>query len=295
MVVLCLGLLPADGTRCCAEDAAKPQARAASAAKKSAPARSKPATAKGGTLLGVIVNALGDDPGGNRRRVQAVQDQNIRNLEAQFRPQFQQLLYTELAFLRRACAPDAKPFVEVAKAAKADLRGPLHEYVASMYGPRFQGGPTAVDPRAAMQKLIVPLVEAKLGPEKARLYRQECDKRAEARKHAVVVNLVAALDERLVLTAGQRAKLVESLSAKYENSWESNCEYFAFSGEYLPSIPEQSIVPLLSREQKSVWRDTSSRNGQVFFGMPINRGGQFGEGAEIQEISRMVEEVKNDR
>ncbi len=164
------------------------------------------------------------------RRAQAAEDQNIRNLEAQFRPQFQQLLYVELAFLRRACKPDAKPFAEVAKAAKADLRVPLREYVVSRSGARqvTGGGPNAADPRLEIRKLLVPLVEAKLGPEKARLYRQECDKRTEARKHAVVMNLVAALDERLVLTAQQRAKLVQSLSANYENAWDQYLEMSSF-------------------------------------------------------------------
>jgi hypothetical protein len=269
----------------------------AAAAQKVAPEAAKPA-AKNRSLLGAIVEALGGNARDGNNQQQAAEDQNIRNQEAQFRPQFEQVLYIELAFMRRACKPDAKPFAEVAKAAKADLRVPLREYVVKMNapGPANAGGANAVDPRAAMQKLLLPLVKEKLGPAKADVYRQECEKRSEARKHAVVVNLVAALDERLVLTAPQRAKLVESLSANYENPWDQCFEMFAFNNQNdLPAIRDASIVPFLDEQQKSVWGKTTKQNyGQVFFGQ-ITRDPFGGESAEIQEIAHLAEEARNDK
>ena len=270
---------------------------AAPAPQKVKPERAKPAT-KRESLLGTIVNALGGDDRNNRDPgVRAIEDQNIRNLEAQFRPQFQQLLYVELAFLRRVCKPDAKPFAEVAKAAKAGLHVPLREYVVSRYGARRRGrgDSNAVDPRSEMQKLLMPLVEADLGPEKSRLYRQECDSRAEARKHAVVLNVVAALDERLLLTAQQRAKLVQSLSSNYERAWDPLLEGFAWGNQgYVPSIRDESLVPLLDERQKGVWDQTVKQNGQVFVGRVF---GDLlgGDAAEIQEIARIAEEVQDGR
>jgi hypothetical protein len=334
--LLCLALAPARGARSFAADpppakaatapaakkaapAANPKGaamsliftpapaanNAAPAAKKAAPPRAQPA-ARRGSLLGAIVNALGGDDlaaekqrEAAQRQQEAAMDQNVRNLEAQFRPQFEQLLYTELAFLRRSCKPDAKPFVEVAKAAKAELHVPLREYVVAQYMPQMrvrragQADDTIENPRVAMQKLLMPLAEAKLGREKARLYRVEFGKREEERKHAVIMSLVAALDERLVLTSAQRAKLVESLSPKYEDSWESYCQMFAFNGQYMPSIPNQAVAPLLDERQKGAWREMSSLNGRVRFGISINGNMQFGQATEVQEIARMVEEVKD--
>ena len=70
----------------------------------------------------------------------------------------------------------------------------------------------------------------------------------------MVLNVVAALDERLVLTAQQRAKLVQSLSANYQHAWDQLLEELAFSNQNsLPSIRDESIVPLLDDRQKSVW------------------------------------------
>ncbi len=262
------------------------------AAVKAVPA--KPA-AKKGTLADAIINVFGGGQALVNRPVAgrpvANQDQQLRAMEAQYRPQFQQMLYMELAILRRACKPDAKTFLNVARTSKADLHAPLREYAAALNTPRMRSA--ADDPRAAVQKMLAPLAEAKLGAEKGRLYRQECDKRLQARKHATIMNLVAALDGRLVLTSRQRGKLVESLTAKYDYSWEQYLEIYGGFNQFFPMVPESSIVPVLDEKQKSVWQETAKMNGQIFFGGMFFRGAQFGEAEEIQEIARMVEDVKD--
>jgi hypothetical protein len=311
--LLYLGLLAADGSRCNAAEPFPPLAPNAKvvdwvdgdgtlivtngeaiADKPNSTVPAKP-PAKQGTLADAIINAFGGDADAARRRAEAAQEQQFRALEAQFRPQFQQVLYVELALLRRSCKPDAKPFVEVAKAAKAELRVPLHKYVIAMNSPQNESAAATNEPRLAVQKLLLPLAAAKLGPEKARLYRQQCDKRAEARKHAAVVNLVAALDERLVLTAPQRAKLVESLSAKYEKVWEQYCDNDEVK-QCLSSIPEQSVFPLLDEKQKIVWQETlRPTNGDWSVDAVDTSMPDLDDAPEIQEIARLVENVKDDR
>lgn len=253
------------------------------------PAEAAPAAKEAPSLLEAIGNALANDPGGKRRlaAIAAAEELQIRQAEAQWRPQFEQNLYIELALLRRACKPDAKLFAEVAKAAKAGLHVPLRQYVRAV---DFQGYQAeANDPRSAVQKLLVPLAERKLGPEKARLYRKECDQLAESRKHAAIMNMVVALDQRLVLTAAQRAKLVEVLSAKYTPFREAPLDYNSL-------LVDQVVVPLLNEKQKQVWQETPRQNDEendaadVMIDAP-----DLGEAAETQEIARMVQEVKDGR
>jgi len=311
-VLLCLGLMPAAHALCFAADPpaapaynlTAPPARAPAAVLRKVEA-AKPAGNRG--LLGTIVEALGDDRDADMRRrrviedqnarnMAAVGDQNVRTMEVRLRPQFQQLLYVELAFLRRACQPDAKPFAEVAKAAKAELQAPLHEYVVTRYSAtsRPRPGSNSADPRSEVKKLLMPLVEAKLGPEKTRLYRQECEKRAEARKHAVVLNLVALLDERLDMTAQQRAKLVESFSANYESGWDPFVEIYGLSNPSLfPSIRDESIIPLLDERQKGMWEQAQKLNGAQFVGRIVRS--PMSDAAEIQEIAHIAEEVQDGR
>jgi hypothetical protein len=276
-----------DGDAVVFDDSEVPKAKPADA--KQAPAKQ---AAKKGTLADAIVGALVGDADAERKRVQAVQEQQVRAQEAQYRPQFEQMLYVELALLRRSCKPDAKMFVDVAKAAKAGLHVPLRKYVLAMVSQRQ--GATPDEPRVAMQKLLMPLAEAKLGPEKTRLFRQECDKRAEARKRTTVANLVVALDERLVLTADQRAKLVEALSAKYDNSWGQYCEAGTDFSQCLPCVPEETIIPLLDAKQKIVWQKSAKLEGEQYDTGELIVD-QSGDAVEIQEISRLVENVKDDR
>ncbi len=254
--------------------------------------------AKKESLLGAIFDSFGGGGNANQGNMQIIEDQNIRNMEAQYRPQFQAALYEELAFLRRVCKPEAKPFAEIVKAANAELHVPLRNYVTLFYRPRGRdSGRNAsnADPRSEIRNLLIPLAEAKLGPEKARTFRKECDQRAEAHKRAVVLNVVALLDERLVLTADQRAKLVKSLSTNYEYAWEQFFAMFAWGNQnYLPSIRDESIVPLLDERQKRGWEQSSKQNGQVFFGNAFqNPLGLEGEAKEIQEIAHIAEEAQN--
>jgi hypothetical protein len=256
-------------------------------------APAKPAV-KTGTLADALIGLFGGETAADRRQAQAALEQQIRAQEAECRPVFQQTLYVELALLRRSCKPDAKVFAAVAKAAKADLHVSLHEYVVAMNSPQVQGEITSGQPaRSVVQKLLITLAKAKLGPEKAQLYRQECDKRTEARKHAVLVNLVAALDERIVLTAQQRAKLVGSLSAKYDKSWEQYETLNDFS-QCLQLIPEGSLLPLLDPKQKIVWQDIAKQDGSWQVDQEVELA-EPGDATETQEIARMVENVKDDR
>ena len=101
------------------------------------------------------------------------------------------------------------------------------------------------------------------------------------------------LDERLVLTAQQRAKLVKSLSANYENSWDQFVEMFGIGGQVLPTIRDESIVPLLDDQQKNVWGQATKQSG-IYGGM-IVRNFLPGDATEIQEIAHIVEEGQNDR
>ncbi len=289
--------------------------KAAPATKKGAPATitmhaarpAKPA-ANRGSLLGAIVNVLGGDVDGTRQAAmqqqqQAMQDQQLRQWEANFRPQFEQMLYAELAFVRRSCKPDAKPFAEVAKAAKADLRAPIRQYVCAVYMPQMRpqlpgnANETSDNPRQAMQKWLTTLVEAKLGREKVRLYRDECGKRAEARKHAVIQNLVAAVDDRLVLTAAQRANWSIRSRRNTRTRGKTTSSTSPITPNTCRRCPNRRSFPCWRRSRKAYGARLRGRTARWRFGFAFNNGGQFGEEQEVQEISRMVQdvEVKNDK
>jgi len=263
-----------------AADAQPAPARAVSPYRAAAPARALPVDA---VVVGGVI------------------DPNIRNLEAQFRPQFEQMFYVELAFLRRTCSIDAKAFAEVAKAAKAHLHVAVREYAIAQNA-MMRGGigirrvSDTIDPHSQMERLLAPLVESKLGPEQAQRYRQACDNRAASRKRAIVLNIIATMDDRLVLTSEQRDKLIQSLSSDYQHDWEQWMQMIAFNGaQYLPDIPDRPVVSLLSDRQRTVWRQMPKvRFGFVGLRIGVRGMGMGGEPAEIQDIAHIVEEVQDD-
>ena len=212
------------------------------------------------------MNALRDDSADRKKRQEAAEEQNIRAMMPQFQPQFQQALYRELVFVRRTCKPEKKSFADLAVASSAELKTPLHDYVASYYGSRQVADRQEADPHAAIQNMLSRLVKQKLGDEKFQLYMQEHGKRYEAHKHAIVLNLVVAIDTRLVLTAEQRTKLVQALLANYERSWDLFSEAYGITGQYLPSVRDKTIVALLDDKQKKVWSTAEKISGNGYFG-----------------------------
>lgn len=223
-------------------------------------------------------------------------DPNVRNMEAQFRPQFQQLLYSELAFLRRTCGIDPKQFKPLAKESGGRLRFMVREYavaIGSRRGGAYSSVPEMTDPRTRVQRLLADVIQSKLSPEQAQRYREESDRRTASRRRTIVLNLVAALDERLVLSVDQREKLVQSLLANYQDAWDQWLQMLCYNPQTFPAIPDSAIVPLLNEKQQSVWRQTPKQPANVFWGVQFNPGG-MGVAGELQEIATIVEEAQDD-
>lgn len=271
----------------------------AAVARPAAAARAEPAQ-KRTTLLGALANALGGGEARDLRRMDAVRANEavVRQLEAQMLPQFRQLLCVELAHLRRVCPMDAKSLAEIAKATKPGFADMVHKSAVSRYTGRrgsYLDAPDAMDPLSQVQNFLAPLAEAKLGQKQARIYRQESEKRAQCRKRAVVLNLVAAMDEHLVLTAEQREKLVQSLSANYQHGWEQFLRVFSYNAQYLPGIRDDLVVPLLDEKQKDVWRQVPKVGASSFWGLHVVHQDGTSAAEEIQEIARIVQEAHNEK
>jgi hypothetical protein len=228
--------------------------------------------------------------------LEGINDPNIRNLEAQFLPQFQQVLYSELAFLRRACEPDAAQFRSLAQSSRRSVRDALRQYVVAQVQP--QRNPIAVpagalEPQTFIQQQLVALVESKLSPEQAKRYREESDQRAASRKHAVVLNLASRIDEQLVLSAEQREKLVQTLASDYQDAWSQWLELQVNNPQFFPEILDSSVVPLLNAKQKAVWQQMPKQNFHFFGVVQFGGGAGMVNAAEFDDIRRLVEEVKD--
>ncbi|MGZ3469850.1 MAG: hypothetical protein ACXWO1_08910, partial [Isosphaeraceae bacterium] len=102
-------------------------------------------------------------------------------------------------------------------------------------------------------------------------YKAELEKRAASRKQVVIDNLVAKLDGDLVLTSEQRTRLVEALSANWKDAWGQSLEMLMNIDSFFPNIPDQVVAPILTDNQKEVWRRIP-KNSNVFWGFSFGGG-----------------------
>ena len=124
----------------------------------------------------------------------------------------------------------------------------------------MRGNPTSPsDPRLTIAAGLVNPVRATLSPEQAARYQKEIGERTAARQRVVLLNLVAKFDQLLILTPEQRVKLGDILKNNWDEAW-NQTQLLTLGIQYLPQVPEVKVLPLLTENQKNVWRTVTTRN-----------------------------------
>lgn len=185
----------------------------------------------------------------------------------QYAPHLKQLLKNELRFAQRVCEPSPEQLRNLEAdclAAFPQLLKKLSEQQQQMQ--RGRAPKDAADARQLIVASIASAVQNRLPAEAFGRYQSELEKRAAARRHAAVVNIVAQLDRQLVFTADQRAKLVAALDQSWKEDWSSVTEALQFGMDYLPDLPESLVAPVLDAKQKEAWQ-ALPRQGRIQFGL----------------------------
>jgi hypothetical protein len=82
------------------------------------------------------------------------------------------------------------------------------------------------------------------------------------------MNLVIRVDRLLVLTKEQRDQLTKILEKNWKNTV-NQWQIVKLGDQYLPTMPDEEIVPILTENQKNVWRGVPK--GSVSFGFTLNK------------------------
>jgi hypothetical protein len=199
-----------------------------------------------------------------------VPDNMVRQMEQQFGPRVRQMYKSELHFMRGVCKPTRQQFDNVAADGEKELKAAIHE-VAQLWAEaqqgRRQGNAQWPDTRKVLATQIVKSVKTRISSEAAARYQKEIDARDEARKRVTRLNLLAAMDRKLLLSAEQRDKLDAILDKNWHSSW-GQLQMLMQDGQYFPQMPDDKIFPILTESQKTVWRGI--QKGNVFFGFELN-------------------------
>jgi hypothetical protein len=197
----------------------------------------------------------------------------VKQVEQQYAAQFRQLCKSELHFMRMVTEPTRQQFEKIATEAEAGKKGAARAFALQMRGLSRN----ETDPRSPITDAIAKSVKENLSPEQAARYQKELDERVAFHKRLFVNNLVAMVDRLLILRPDQREQIGKVLRDNWDESWQM--QILMYGGQYLPTMPDAKITPILTDAQRQVWRGIAKNN--VRFGV----GGLLGfvQGMEIED------------
>ena len=189
----------------------------------------------------------------------------------QFMQQYRHLMVAELSFVRMACSdltPEQRPLIRAR--AEASLKKAARE-MAKMQNRQMLGGIQIVtdvqpQPNKTIREGIAEVLAETLTEEQMAKYKTEADDRVATRKHAAILCCVAHLDSALCLTSEQREKIIGTISTNWQETWENWLMLSNYGDQYFPTLPDQNIVPHLTKEQKSVWQGLQKIDFGNFWG-----------------------------
>ena len=199
-----------------------------------------------------------------------VQDEQAALYVQQFRPMFR----AEYYFIRNTCGLNTDQRKQLARLGETAVKAAARQFVEAqqkmMRGGR-RSGTDYPDPRKLVEQELTRVMSSLLSHDQESRYKAELEKRAASRKQVVIDNLVAKLDGDLVLTSEQRTRLVEALSANWKDAWGQSLEMLMNIDSFFPNIPDQVVAPILTDNQKEVWRRIP-KNSNVFWGFSFGGG-----------------------
>jgi hypothetical protein len=210
-------------------------------------------------------------------------DKDLTPMQQALMQQYRPVLKSELSFATRICHLDKKHRQELFDVAEEAVKKLVKDAPeAQLRGARFavmiqngrvvqsQSGP---DAQKAVRDAIAKAVKDKLPGETADRYAGEMKKRVEFDQHSAILSVVARLDKQLLLSAEQREAITKSLTTGWNEKWAPRPETFMFGGDFMPSVPDNLLVPHLREGQIAVLK--SDRAGGTITRMVVN-GINFG-------------------
>ena len=193
---------------------------------------------------------------------------------AQYVQQFRPMFRAEYYFIRNTCGLNADQRKQLARMGETAVKAAARQFVETqqkMMRGGWRPGTDYPDPRKLVEQELTRVMSPLLSHDQESRYKAELEKRAASRKQVVIDNLVAKLDGDLVLSSEQRTRLVEALSANWKDAWGQSLQMLMNIDSFFPNIPDQVVAPILTDNQKEVWRRIP-KNSNVFWGFTFGGG-----------------------
>ena len=140
------------------------------------------------------------------------------------------------------------------------------------------------DPRTVIEEIFLEMLKPGFNEAQLARYGDEITKRKENLKTIAVSNLVARLDQDLILTVEQREKITAELTANWKDNWCQSLDYIQYFDRYFPDIPDRFVSSHLDDMQKVLYHKIP-KNQRIFLGIGNPRQIQIAESAFQEEDS----------
>lgn len=198
-------------------------------------------------------------------------EQHARQIESQYR----QFIPAQLELARSTCG-SLPAGVRRQVAAAAD--GPLKAWAVDLAHRHMGAAPNPAKPSADPLAIIHEAVAAALAPhvpaDELAAFRREHAATVARRGRVARLQIVAKLDQRLVLSAGQRKAIMTDLEKHWQPDWlielyDNGGHTHMDGGGPAADFADRCIAPHLDATQRAAWTAWSQKAGWKHMGMQL--------------------------
>ncbi len=190
-----------------------------------------------------------------------------QNLEPQiqrFVVQLRPMTRAEIHLVLTACSPSPEQKAAIMAEEETILKDVAKAIAQAQMGIRRADTPQP-DPRRLIPEAMSKFVNERLSPEQAARYRAESDAKAEFSRKVALANIVANIDEELMLSPDQRTRLTQAIDSNWKPAWYGSNQAYLNGNQMVPNIPDAVIVPILEPIQKRAW-DKKQKTQTTYWG-----------------------------
>lgn len=251
-----------------AKPAAKPKPVKGGIVRKKAAGAAKDAAEEVGQIFGDLIGGLFGRKAAPQAAIPVLDRNALKQFEAQYGRHFDQIIKTELHFIRLVCQPTRQQYDAMAADGKLIRTKVLNKFAMIQQGMnRGIRDSSDNDTRKPVSEGLLQSAKRHLSLVQVAKYESELAERNHAHKDVAILVTAAKLDEKLVLNTEQRSQVTKVLGENWNKSWGS-VQTMMYGSQYFPNIPDQKITPLLTARQKKVLRTLNQQN-RVFFGFNV--------------------------
>lgn len=221
-----------------------------------------------GQVLGDLIGGLfGRGNRGEPAVAEKLDGNALKQFEAQFGRHFDQMVKTEMHFIRIVCQPTRQQYDAMTADGKLIRSKAINKFALMQQGMNRGIQSNDSDTRKPISDGLLLSAKRHLSADQVAAYERELTARQEAAKKVAVLVTAGKLDRRLVLDTSQRAQVTKVLTDNWNPAWGAP-QMMMHGGQYFPDIPDSKVTPILTATQKKVLK-SATQQSNVFWGFNV--------------------------